>query len=77
MQVVIKKFSLMYNGERYIAGQVADLPDDVAASLVANAPKEFSLVQAEQQPVKKGRAGKKAAQDAEELPAIDAGALVK
>ncbi len=75
MQVIVKKFSLMYNGERFTVGQVADLPDDIAASLVNNAPKEFALVKAEQ-PAKKSRTAKKASKD-DELPEIDAGALVK
>ncbi len=75
MQVIVKKFSLMYNGERFTVGQVADLPDDIAASLVNNAPKEFALVKAEQ-PAKKSRTVKKASKD-DELPEIDAGALVK
>lgn len=77
MQVVIKKFTLMYNGVQYVAGQVADLPDDVAAELVNNAPKEFAMVQAEPQPAKKGRASKKTAQGVEGLPAVDAASLVK
>lgn len=76
MQVVIKKFTLMYNGVQYVAGQVADLPDDVAASLVDNAPREFALVKAEQQPAKKSRTVKKASKD-DMLPDIDASSLVK
>lgn len=76
MQVIVKKFSLMYNGEQFAAGQVADLPDDVAASLVDNAPREFALVKAEQQPAKKSRTVKKASKD-DMLPDIDASSLVK
>lgn len=76
MQVIVKKFSLMYNGEQFVAGQVADLPDDVAASLVDNAPREFALVKAEQQPAKKNRTVKKASKD-DMLPDIDASSLVK
>jgi hypothetical protein len=76
MQVIVKKFSLMYNGEQFVAGQVADLPDDVATSLVDNAPREFALVKAEQQPAKKSRTVKKASKD-DILPDIDASSLVK
>lgn len=76
MQVIIKKFSLMYNGEQFVGGQVADLPDDIAANLVENAPKEFALVKAEQQPAKKSRTAKKASKD-DILPDIDASSLVK
>ncbi len=76
MQVIVKKFSLMYNGEQFVAGQVVDLPDGIAASLVDNAPKEFALVTAEQQPVKKSRTAKKASKD-DFLPDIDTSSLVK
>ena len=76
MQVIVKKFSLMYNGEQFVAGQVADLPDDVATSLVDNAPREFALVKAEQQPGKKSRTVKKASKD-DILSDIDASSLVK
>lgn len=76
MQVIVKKFSLMYNGEQFVAGQVVDLPDGIAASLVDNAPKEFALVTAEQQPAKKNRTARKASKD-DFLPDIDASSLVK
>ncbi|WP_296813859.1 hypothetical protein [uncultured Megasphaera sp.] len=46
MKVLVKKFTLRYNGATYTAGSVADLPDDVAAALVEASPKEFSAVDA-------------------------------
>lgn len=46
MKILVKKFTLRYNGATYPAGSVADLPDDVAKVLVEASPKEFSAVDA-------------------------------
>lgn len=46
MKVLVKKFSLCHDGMTYGAGCVADLPDDVAAELIQQSPKEFAAVDA-------------------------------
>jgi hypothetical protein len=47
MKILVKKFSLCHDGVTYGAGSVADLPDDVAAKLIQQSPKEFSAVDAQ------------------------------
>ena len=46
MKILVKKFSLCHDGTTYGAGSVADLPDDVAANLIQQSPKEFAAVDA-------------------------------
>lgn len=44
MKILVKKFSLCHDGVTYGAGSVADIPDDAAAGLIQQAPKEFAAV---------------------------------
>ncbi len=46
MKVLVKKFSLCHDGATYGSGNVVDLPDDVAAELIQQSPKEFAAVDA-------------------------------
>lgn len=46
MKVLVKKFTLRYNGTAYPTGSVADLPEYIALALVEESPKEFSAVDA-------------------------------
>lgn len=43
-KMLIKKFTLLRNGVRYTAGAVVDLPDDEAAALAKDSPKEFEVI---------------------------------
>ena len=49
MKILIKKFSLLRNGVAYGTGQIVDLPEAEALQLVRETPKEFALLEAEQQ----------------------------
>lgn len=44
MKILVKRFSLCHDGASYGAGSIADLPDDVAAELIQQAPKEFAAI---------------------------------
>lgn len=44
IKLLVQKFNLRYEGKNYKAGEVVDLPDDLAKKLVAESPAEFKLV---------------------------------
>ena len=78
MKILVKKFSLCHDGTTYDAGSVADLPDDVAANLIQQSPKEFAAVDApaaDETPA--APAAPAASADNSGLPPVDAEKLRK
>lgn len=75
MKILVAKFTLVYNGAEYPAGSVVDVPDEVAADLLASAPKEFVQVSADET----GQSDSAASADTpqEGLPPVDAAKLRK
>lgn len=75
MKVLVKRFSLCHDGTTYGAGSVADLPDDVAANLIQQSPKEFAAVDAPA--ADETPAAPAASADNSGLPPVDAEKLRK
>lgn len=45
-KLYIKKFKLIADGIKYTAGDIAELPDDIAQSLAESAPDSFEVLEA-------------------------------
>lgn len=75
MKILVAKFTLVYNGAEYPTGSVVDVPDEVAADLLASVPKEFVQVSVDET----GQSDSAASADTpqEGLPPVDAARLRK
>ena len=75
MKILVAKFTLVYNGTENPTGSVVDVPDEVAADLLASAPKEFVPVSVDETGQSDIAASANTPQEG--LPPVDAAKLRK